>query len=400
MNTRGQGRVFLRSGSPFWYIAYYAHGKEQRETACHVRTGEKLDATDKNRREAERFLKQRLGELAAERHGGRTFVGPQAKRVTVNEILDALESDFRLRDKWNAKTASVVKPLRERFGTWHAVDLSTENIGAYMETLRGEEYSNASVNRRLQILGQAFKVAIRNKRLSQQPFIPRLSERDNVRQGFLSESETEAVIANLPEDLRDFVRWSALCGMRKGEGASLTWDMVHGDELHVPGDVCKNRKARVLPLVGELAKIVERRRQAARVEVDGTVRMVPFIFHRDGGPVGEFRKSWATACVAAGVGVMVCPHCKASGAAHVCSTCEVETRYSGKIFHDLRRVACRRMVRAGVNPQVARKWSGHETDSMFTRYAILTTDDMREAFQTTEKFREVEKRKVVAIAKE
>jgi len=58
MNTRGQGRVYQRSGSPFWYVAYYAHGKEQREAACHVRTGAKLEATEKNHREAERFLKQ------------------------------------------------------------------------------------------------------------------------------------------------------------------------------------------------------------------------------------------------------------------------------------------------------------------------------------------------------
>lgn len=76
--------------------AYYTHGKEQREAACHVRTGAKLEATEKNRHEAARFLKQRLGEIAAERHGGYAFVGPQQKRVTVNEVLDALENDCLL----------------------------------------------------------------------------------------------------------------------------------------------------------------------------------------------------------------------------------------------------------------------------------------------------------------
>ena len=89
MNNRGQGRVFQR-GSLLW-IAYYAHGKEQREVARHVRTGEKLEATtEKNRHEADRFLKHRLGEIAAEKHGGRPFVGPQQERVTVNELLDGL----------------------------------------------------------------------------------------------------------------------------------------------------------------------------------------------------------------------------------------------------------------------------------------------------------------------
>ena len=69
MNTRGQGRLFQRVRSSYWWISYYAHGKEEREVARHVRTGLKLEATEKNRHEAERWLKRRLGELAAEQHG-------------------------------------------------------------------------------------------------------------------------------------------------------------------------------------------------------------------------------------------------------------------------------------------------------------------------------------------
>src|SRR5579862_5012468 len=118
MNPRGQGRVFQR-GAYLW-VAYYAHGKEQREVAKHVRTGAKLDATEKNRHEAGRFLKHRLGEIAAEQHGGRAFVGPQQERVTINELLDGLARDYKLRDKWNVKVESVFKPLRQRFGTWRA----------------------------------------------------------------------------------------------------------------------------------------------------------------------------------------------------------------------------------------------------------------------------------------
>src|SRR5215469_18728484 len=106
MNTRGQGRLFQRERSSYWWIGYYAHGKEEREVARHVRTGEKIEATEKGRREAERFLKRRLGEIAAEQHGGRPFVGPQQERVTVNVLLDGLENDYKLRDKWNAKVAS------------------------------------------------------------------------------------------------------------------------------------------------------------------------------------------------------------------------------------------------------------------------------------------------------
>jgi|SRR5215469_13598155 len=87
MSNRGQGRIFQRKGSSFWWISYYAHGKEHREVARHARTGAKLDATEQLRRDAERFLKHRLEEIAAEQHGGRPFVGPRQERVTVAELL-------------------------------------------------------------------------------------------------------------------------------------------------------------------------------------------------------------------------------------------------------------------------------------------------------------------------
>src|SRR5215472_10612223 len=121
MNTRGQGRVFQRKNSSFLWIAYYAHGKEQREVARHVRTGDKIEVSEKGRHEAERFLKHRLGEIAAEKHGGRAFVGPQQERVTVAQVLDGLENDYKLRDKWDIKVASNLNPVRQRFGTWRAV---------------------------------------------------------------------------------------------------------------------------------------------------------------------------------------------------------------------------------------------------------------------------------------
>src|SRR5690349_14648297 len=118
---RGNGRIFQRKGSPFWWVAYYHHGQEQREVAKHVRTGIKLDATEASNHEAERFLERRLGELAAEEHGGPAFAGPQAQRVTVNELLDALKADYQLRGKWGERVESTMKKLRERFGLWRAV---------------------------------------------------------------------------------------------------------------------------------------------------------------------------------------------------------------------------------------------------------------------------------------
>jgi integrase len=131
-----------------------------------------------------------------------------------------------------------------------------------------------------------------------------LSEKDNARQGFFSEAELTLVIAHLPEELQDFVRFAAACGMRKGEIAGLPWKMVEGDELRIPANICKNRKGRILPLTGELAEIIERRHAAVPSEKNGTVQLCEYIFHRDRSPVAELRKSWQSAAIAAGLGII------------------------------------------------------------------------------------------------
>jgi integrase len=82
-------------------------------------------------------------------------------------------------------------------------------------------------------------------------------------------------------------------------------------------------------------------------------RIIKHVFHIDGEPVGEFKKSWVTACKAAGL--------------------------PGKLVHDLRRTAVRNLLRARVTEHVAMRLSGHRTRSVFQRYDIVSGDDLREA---------------------
>jgi integrase len=387
---RGNGRVFRR-GEIFW-ISYCLRGREHRESSkTATNPGTDLKA-------AERMLKSRLKEVHADEIGARRFTSPAASRLTISELCDSLKADFTLRGKASPQNLCNLAKVSAAFGDTRALELTPETIDRYIEERLADGDAPATINRVLQLLHQSFALAIRRGHLNRAPHIRRLSEAGNARQGFVTEAEVSSLIEHLPADLRDFTRFAFITGMRRGEIISLKWNDVHGDVLTLRGENSKNGQARTIPLVGELAALIERRRLASRVEVGATTEMVPFVFAREGEAVGRFYKAWASACVAARLGVMVCPKCQAEGTERTCETCKTTTRFRGRLFHDLRRSAVRAMTQAGVPQAVAMKISGHKTASMFQRYNIVATDDLRVALTRTEEYRATEaKRKIASI---
>jgi integrase len=248
--------------------------------------------------------------------------------------------------------------LREHFGEWRAFGITFRAIETYITTRRGNGKSNATINRELELLRRALRLA-HDRQLP--PSIPkvRVLTENKTRQGFFERPDLEAVVAALPSYLHDFTRFAYLTGWRKGEIISLKWTDVDRDAgaIRLRPEAAKTGRGRTVMLEGDLAELIERRGQAQLLENDGKVRVAALVFHRDGEPVGDFRKAWATACQTAGV--------------------------PDKLFHDLRRTAARNMVRAGVPERVAMAVTGHLTRSMFDRYNIVCEEDLRMAAQKT-----------------
>lgn len=347
------GRLFKVSGSDRWYLSYWHAGQEYRET-----TGTAdFDA-------AKTKLRKKLDELASVRRGLEPFVDPQAKRVTVSELLDALEADMTLRGvKALAHAKAHMKPVRDAFGPWRAAELTSEAVDRQIERWLAEGVARATVNRRTQLLGQAFRLGRERHRVVQGPTFRHLSE-TNARRGFFARAVFEAVVAALPVYLQDVARFGYSTGWRRGEILGLTAanvDLRLG-ELRI-GD-SKNGEGRVIPLRNEdgslnaVGEIVQRR-MAQRVVGD---RLVPWLFHHDGRPITDFRKAWTSACKAAGV--------------------------PGALFHDLRRTFCHDAAEAGNDYKSIMDWTGHKTTSTFLRYRIVNLAGMKRAAQRVASFRQ------------
>ena len=366
---RGDGRIFLR-GATFW-CAYYLRGKEFRES-----TGE----TDEKK--ALNFLRIRLKEVGADELGLHKFTPPKNRRLTLRDLLESLEKDFELRDKMSPQNKSCFSRAIADFGHYRAISLTAQAVDGYVQQRLADGDRPATINRVTQLIGQAYRLAIRRGDLNQMPAIRHLSEAGNERKGFFSREEFERVYSSLPRDLADFALFGFLTGWRKSEIASLKWQDVEDSVIRLRGENAKNGEARSVVIAGELSPVVERRKQARLA--NGV--LTALVFHRNGEPVRQFRKAWASACVAAALGKMVCPKCAAEGSARECPLCEVRTEYTGRIFHDLRRTAVRNMVRSGVPQNVAMKISGHKTASMFRRYDIANEDDLRLAMESVARY--------------
>ncbi len=351
---RGTGRVWQIGR--IWYIQYYVRGRQIRESSHSEKKGV-----------AERFLRRRLAESAAGQ-----LPGPRVERIKYEEIRDALYADYKannrkslMRRSDGAEYVCGVLALDDFFSGYRAVDVTTDRIRAFILKRQEQGAPNSTINSSPGALRRMFNLAVQDGKLREAPHFP-MQKEPPARKGFLEHEEFQRLRRELPESLRPLLTVGFYTGMRLGEILGLRWENVSFLDVQIrldPGST-KNDEPRAIPLTGELLEMLKILRQKASG--------CEFVFTRDGNPIIAFRKAWNSACVRAELG-----HFEKIGKGK---------RYSGLIFHDLRRTGVRNLVRAGVPERVAMAISGHRTRAIFERYNIVSGRDLNDAARRLETY--------------
>lgn len=334
--ARGMGGIYLRSS--IWWVHYSAGGRQYLESSRST-------------------VKKRAIELLRQRHAEidrGEFVGPKARELRFEDLAQKLEADYVRNGRRSLKDAKhYIARLGRTFAGWKALAITTEAIEKYRDAELERGLAPATVNLDLSALKRMFNLAVRARLLAMRPYIPML-ELHNARRGFFEHEAFERVLAALPEDLRPLVEAGYTTGWRRGELVGLTWSQVdlQAKVMRLEPGTTKNNEGRTFPWGNfpRLSRVLLDQAHRTRALELRKGRIVSHVFHRGGRPIQNFYKAWRDACAKAG-----CP---------------------GMLFHDLRRTAVRNLERAGVPRSVAMQLTGHKTESVYRRYAIVSEADL------------------------
>lgn len=348
--SRGLGWVYRR-GRVWWVQVRMPGGRYRESSKSEVRS------------DAVKLLRKRLGEISRGQAPAST-----PEKVMLEDLFEMLHDDYVVNDRKSLdRSQASVKHVRECFGNPRAIDITLDRLNGYVKLRREKGAAPSTVRNEMAALKRAFNLAVRAGRLTQRPPFPKIEVR-NTRTGFFEPEQFAAVLENLPEAVKPVAQFMYLTGWRRGEVVTLQWRQVDfgaGCVRLEPGST-KNDDGRTFPFVAfpDLMAILEAQRERTREMEKATHQIIPWVFHRNGRPMRNFRTSWKSACEAAGV--------------------------AGRIPHDFRRTAVRNLERAGVPRSVAMQLTGHKTESIYRRYAIVSEADLAEGVQKLSRLHEAQ----------
>jgi integrase len=335
MPTVSRGSLFRRRHSPNWIIKFYIDGRPCRETAG-----------TPDREAAEAFLVRPLDEAR------RGLFRDVSERVTFTQMKELLLRNNAFKRN-RTDPSRFVDQLATAFGRLRGEEITEERVAEHSrQRLERDHVAPATLHRELSVLRRMLRLA--SHRLPRVPVIdmPRVH---NARQGFFEEDDLQALLPHLPPHARNLVEFLYLTGWRVGEVLRLRWSDVDWKRRSVWLRDSKSREPRVFPFKyhPRLEQVLRRQRQFVTEWERAEARLCASVFPWRGRPMQKLRRSWKTACRAAGL--------------------------PDRLVHDFRRTAVRNLIRAGVQQAIAMKITGHKTGSIFRRYLIVDEELLAQA---------------------
>jgi integrase len=360
--TRGDGLVYQptyidkrtgeRKTASTWWVQYFVKGTRFRESS-----------NSRSRPEAKAFLQQKL-EVAAQGNP----VGAKAGKATFADLAKILLDDYRANGRRSlGRVDDAVGHLRRFLETTPASQISGDLIERYVRSRQEEGAAPATINRELGALRRAFRLAQLAGKVAFRPEISMLPE-DNRREDFFEAAEYQAVLDNLPEYLRRVIQTAYMTGWRiNSEILTRLKRNVDLDSgcLRLEPSGTNDERSRSFPLTAELREVLTRQLEKTAELEQKAGRSIPWLFHRYGKPIRDFRKAWTTACQQAGV--------------------------VGKVPDDFRRTAVRNLERAGVSRSAAMMMVGHRSESIYRGIALTDEVVLKESAAKLAAFHQLEK---------
>ena len=350
---KGEGFVYRR-GRVYW-ISFGQGGQKYREPACPV----DLKAKDLGAAEAYKVLQRRIAEVITG-----TTAGPRERQVTVADLFEAVERDYRLRK---------LRTLENMLGRWdlnvrpffahrRAKEVTNEHIDQYIDLRQKQGATGGTIARELGLLRRAYKLGMRGNppKVRVMPYFPQFA--DSKRTGYMEMEQHDAFAFACRELVRPGEQWleavfetAFTFGWRWSEIVLLrVWQVRFTSPtagyIHLEADTTKNLEARDAPMDERWCpRLMELLRELVRAKERND-----YVFTRGKNqrPVKRFDKLWDKVCERAGVSAQL-------------------------LLHDLRRTAARNMIAAGIPESRVMKICGWKTDSMLRRYAIVNDRDLR-----------------------
>jgi integrase len=325
-----------RCHARYWYVKFYIRGKP---TVLSTET-EDYD-------EAVAFLRKKLAQSSQQAE-----YTSHPERVRMTQLFDLLLEFYRNHEKRSTYDVErkIESRLRPYFGKMKADAVTSTAISRYVSSRRAEKPkpANASINRELAYVRRALKLGA----MQEPPLVVRVPHfemlpEDNAREGTLSHDKYRLLRDALPRHARVAFVLAYHTGARKGELRQIRRDRIDfkTSRIELPSRTTKNKKPRFLPIYGDMESEIQ-------LAIAEGSKDCPFLIQREGRPVHDWEKAWASACSVAGV--------------------------PSALFHDLRRTALTNMIEAGLSEKEAMEISGHKTRAVFDRYHIVSDRRLKE----------------------